>query len=246
MILRRVIAHFRRQEWTAIFIDFVIVVLGVFVGLQVNNWNESRKGAQLESAYLERLAADIEATISKFDDARRSGAVREEICGAMVKAAFDPATPDGALVEATKRFIAEGWNTPAFDAVDAAYRDLQSSGNMHIIRDPALRAAVSAMYQRFEDRRGRALVDQTWALTNDARLAYEADVLRWRPEFAGLYPPLSNAEAAGAIGAYRHELGRVAATYLLIVRTVNRDLNASLDEARRVLKAVEAARDGAG
>ena len=29
MILRRIIAHFRKQEWTAIAIDFVIVVLGV-------------------------------------------------------------------------------------------------------------------------------------------------------------------------------------------------------------------------
>ena len=35
MILRRVIKHVRNQEWTAIAIDFVIVVLGVFLGLQV-------------------------------------------------------------------------------------------------------------------------------------------------------------------------------------------------------------------
>jgi hypothetical protein len=37
MILRRVIKHFRNQEWTAIAIDFVIVVFGVFVGIQVAN-----------------------------------------------------------------------------------------------------------------------------------------------------------------------------------------------------------------
>lgn len=43
MILRRVIAHFRNQEWTAIALDFVIVVVGVFVGIQVSNWNEERK-----------------------------------------------------------------------------------------------------------------------------------------------------------------------------------------------------------
>ncbi|MEX0644258.1 MAG: hypothetical protein WD076_03050 [Parvularculaceae bacterium] len=39
MSLRRVIAHFRKQEWTAIALDFLIVVVGVFVGLQVTNWN---------------------------------------------------------------------------------------------------------------------------------------------------------------------------------------------------------------
>ncbi|PHS22519.1 MAG: hypothetical protein COA84_12620 [Robiginitomaculum sp.] len=42
MILRRVIKHFRHQEWTAIFLDFVIVVVGVIVGLQVSNWNDVR------------------------------------------------------------------------------------------------------------------------------------------------------------------------------------------------------------
>ncbi|MBL4870815.1 MAG: hypothetical protein JKX72_07665 [Robiginitomaculum sp.] len=42
MILRRVIKHVRNQEWTAILIDFLIVVIGVFVGLQVSNWSVAR------------------------------------------------------------------------------------------------------------------------------------------------------------------------------------------------------------
>lgn len=43
MISRRVIAHFRKQEWTAIANGFLSLVLGVFLGLQVNNWNDSRR-----------------------------------------------------------------------------------------------------------------------------------------------------------------------------------------------------------
>lgn len=34
MLLRRVMEHVRAQNWFAIAIDFVIVVVGVFVGLQ--------------------------------------------------------------------------------------------------------------------------------------------------------------------------------------------------------------------
>ena len=45
LILRRVIQHFRNQEWTAIGIDFVIVVFGVVIGILVVNWNENRKSA---------------------------------------------------------------------------------------------------------------------------------------------------------------------------------------------------------
>jgi hypothetical protein len=69
MILRRVIKHFREQEWTAIFLDFLIVVVGVFVGLQVSNWNEGRLREQTAQTYIERLREDLAA--SKEDISQR-------------------------------------------------------------------------------------------------------------------------------------------------------------------------------
>lgn len=42
MLLRRIIEHVRTQNWTAVGIDFVIVVVGVFMGIQLGNWNEAR------------------------------------------------------------------------------------------------------------------------------------------------------------------------------------------------------------
>src|SRR4051812_39978670 len=55
MILRRITEHLKQQHWTAIAIDLGIVVLGVFIGLQVNNWNEARNDRARERIYLERL-----------------------------------------------------------------------------------------------------------------------------------------------------------------------------------------------
>ena len=59
MILRRVIKHVRNQEWTAICIDFFIVVVGVFVGLQVSNWNAARATQQSERSYLVELRGEV-------------------------------------------------------------------------------------------------------------------------------------------------------------------------------------------
>ena len=60
MILRRVMEHVRDQNWTAVAIDFCIVVIGVFVGIQVANWNEARADERLGRAYAARLATDLE------------------------------------------------------------------------------------------------------------------------------------------------------------------------------------------
>ena len=40
MLLRRITEHVRAQNWIAIGIDFMIVVIGVFIGIQVANWND--------------------------------------------------------------------------------------------------------------------------------------------------------------------------------------------------------------
>ncbi|MEE9347889.1 MAG: hypothetical protein V3U82_06815 [Robiginitomaculum sp.] len=42
MIFRRVKAHVAKEDWFAVFIDFIIVVFGVFMGLQVANWSAAR------------------------------------------------------------------------------------------------------------------------------------------------------------------------------------------------------------
>ena len=66
MILRRVIAHFRKQEWTAIALDFVIVVFGVFFGIQVANWNEDRLTRDKAAVFTARLKEDLRAEAWRY------------------------------------------------------------------------------------------------------------------------------------------------------------------------------------
>jgi len=40
MLLRSVIKHVKTQNWFAVILDFFIVIIGVFIGIQVANWNE--------------------------------------------------------------------------------------------------------------------------------------------------------------------------------------------------------------
>jgi hypothetical protein len=63
MILRRVIAHVKAQNWFAVAIDFVIVVAGVFIGIQVANWNGAQADKRLGRAYAERLGAALDADL---------------------------------------------------------------------------------------------------------------------------------------------------------------------------------------
>jgi len=51
------------QDWTAIGIDFVIVVVGVYIGIQVANWNDARLDAERRNQIVEALITDIKDSI---------------------------------------------------------------------------------------------------------------------------------------------------------------------------------------
>lgn len=42
MIHKRLTANLRAQNWTAIVLELIIVIVGVFIGTQVSNWNAQR------------------------------------------------------------------------------------------------------------------------------------------------------------------------------------------------------------
>lgn len=67
MLLRRMTQHVKNQNWFAVALDFMIVVIGVFIGLQVSNWNEARGLTQKEAVVLEALSEDLEGAIVSFD-----------------------------------------------------------------------------------------------------------------------------------------------------------------------------------
>ncbi len=68
MILRRITEHVKAQNWFAVGLDFVIVVAGVFVGLQVSNWNEHQAEKNLEKRYATYLHEEISENIEYFSD----------------------------------------------------------------------------------------------------------------------------------------------------------------------------------
>ena len=64
MLLRSVIQHVKDQNWFAICLDFFIVVIGVFIGIQVSNWNAARGDRVQEQQLLIRLHEDFKESIA--------------------------------------------------------------------------------------------------------------------------------------------------------------------------------------
>ena len=71
MILRRLSQSMKEQNWTAIWIEFVLLVAGVFLGIQVANWNEARVERQRERTLLVELRGELAGAIRQTQSKRK-------------------------------------------------------------------------------------------------------------------------------------------------------------------------------
>jgi hypothetical protein len=70
MFLRRIIEHLRTQNWTAVALDLGIVIVGVFIGTQVSNWNQQRIEEQKTAQLLLELRPALRSFADFFDSAK--------------------------------------------------------------------------------------------------------------------------------------------------------------------------------
>lgn len=143
MMLRRVIGNLRRQDWTAVVVELVVVVLGVFIGLQASNWNESRKTDAKAADFTERLRSDLREEAWAYE--YEIGYMDEVIANAQRSAdALSDAAPltDEALLIAAYRATQYVFN----DRRRSTYDELTSTGEIGLIRDPTLRYLAMRLY----------------------------------------------------------------------------------------------------
>jgi len=144
MLLRRVMKHVRDQNWIAVGLDFLIVVTGVFIGIQVANWNAERLERSQEVEYVRRLAEDLRQDIKSYDAMLEVYTIKQETILALRDAPLASVIA-GDLREAALRLEYSLYKAmPAQRS--ATFDDLVGSGRLRLVRNSAFRAALANYY----------------------------------------------------------------------------------------------------
>ena len=145
MLLRRIKHHVVNENWFAVFVDFVIVVVGVYVGIEVSNWNEARQEDARAQYFLERIRNDL--TID-----RAQATNKQEFWGSVVdygEAAIAHAEKGELYRGSTRQTVLAYYQASQvnpYAAVSTAYDELRTAGELRLIRNPALRTRLAEYY----------------------------------------------------------------------------------------------------
>ena len=155
MILRKLARGIQRQDWFTVVIEVAIVVVGIFIGLQVDDWNENRKARSQEILYLQRIIDDLVISIDETDydiDFQKKHAGRAVVVMDALQACEIPAD---ARRDFANGLYHLGKISPAQFA-RMTIDELRSSGEFTVLRNAQLRRQISEVVQHYED--GRAII----------------------------------------------------------------------------------------
>jgi hypothetical protein len=142
MIVKHVAEALRRQDWAAVAIEFVLVVAGVLLAFQINDWGSQRDARAKRDAASVRLLDEAEATVAYL----RAGVetqqrLIDDLNFTLTHLQRDTwrSADKERMASALLRIINAAPPAPP----SSVYDDLVASGAFGEIGDPQLRSAIA-------------------------------------------------------------------------------------------------------
>jgi len=146
MILRHLAENLREQNWTAIVIEFLLLVVGVFLGIQVANWNDGRKEQAQAVLWRQQIIADLGQNMrdlqGRLEYNRQALAFGEAALAALEASE----APTGDAVWDTVLGAFQAGQIWPYRLTGPSYREVQNAGGLALIGSEPAQTRLAYLY----------------------------------------------------------------------------------------------------
>ncbi len=122
--------------------EIVLVVIGIFIALQLNNWNTNRLSKNEELQVLESLHQEFSQNLGVFDSIYKKHLERKESIEILMSTEIQDLSLDSLNV-----LTGKSHNNYTFDPYQGIYRSVINSGKIELISNYSLKQRIS----KFQD-----------------------------------------------------------------------------------------------
>ena len=137
MPFRQVAEHLRTQNWAAVAIDFVIVVVGVYIGLQANDWKQQKLERESDQRALALFVDELDVMMVEASDDLNTVTANLEALALGTEIALNC----DASMEERRRLATAIANTLVWRIPDirpSGLAEIGNSGTLHRLGNPEL------------------------------------------------------------------------------------------------------------
>lgn len=146
MILRRLGDAIAEQNWFVVITELLVVIFGIFIGLQVDDWKEARKDRKDEQIFMHRLHEDLMLAEELSSRVRERRLERLQTLMNASDVLFGRADRDLLTGEECSSIASSNYfniNASSLSSLE----ELEGTGRMGIIRNAELRTALVELQQ---------------------------------------------------------------------------------------------------
>jgi hypothetical protein len=128
--------------------EIILVVIGILIALQINNWNENRKNEKIERDYYCRLNVDLEQDKIQIENLIERITKRQKYANQFLRLIlqknYDAQTLNLQYIKTIRGSVVN------FKPNIATYEDIKSAGNLNLIKDISIKNGLDEYYKNIQ------------------------------------------------------------------------------------------------
>lgn len=144
MLLRRITKHVTDQNWFAVFVDFIIVVVGILIAFQITEWNETRQDRAIEQDYKILLIEDLKTIKDELINQIEHEEFIVKHAARSLKILNQMSIQSQTELFGQTLTLITGRRTLRLE--NATFDEIMSAGRLNVIQDPLLRKEIISYF----------------------------------------------------------------------------------------------------
>jgi len=130
--------------------EIVLVVIGILIALQINNWNENRILLKKEKQYLFEIAANLEADIARLNDIFNFNQIKDSLLDETISPLLAFET-DNEIAQIIAKNFEPNSVYELFVQNNAGYENMTQAESIGLIQNDSLRKKLTQYYRQEEE-----------------------------------------------------------------------------------------------
>lgn len=130
--------------------EILLVVVGILIALQINNWNETQKINEWEERFLTDLKNELNNDLEQLTTVYTMQINKGNACRKVLELIKTAKKEDKSLIDSVYA-VSQSWNTTFFPTT-GVYDSGMSAGKIENIENDSLKYAIMNLYNRYYNR----------------------------------------------------------------------------------------------
>jgi hypothetical protein len=156
--------------------EIILVVIGILIAVQINNWNQNRKSEIQKRSYIESFIGDLKTDLKNIE-AKENYIKEQKLIIENLIHLLNTGQHKQEVDNSIQTYFKGGWIIPSFTSTSNTYTNISQSGKFELFGNSDLSKKIIEYYVEIDKISKSQRLNIDWVLTSDSKLSENTSAL---------------------------------------------------------------------